>query len=120
MRHTSERPLQIAAELQSIARRASVFGSHVHVGVGSGDRAVAIVNAMLPALPMLLALSANSPFCDGQDSGLMSMRRQVLASMPRTGLPQPITSWAQWIEWSINYVLAVMWQVFATSGGMCV
>ncbi len=92
------RPCQIAHELQSIARRACVFGLHVHVGVSSGERAVAIMNAIVPALPMLLALSANSPFCDGQDSGLMSMRRQVLASMPRTGLPQPVTSWAQWVH----------------------
>lgn len=91
------RPRAIAQELQSIAKRAAVFGLHVHVGVRSGERAVAIMNALIPALPVLLALSANSPFCDGEDSGLASMRRQVLASMPRSGLPQAVTGWPQWV-----------------------
>jgi carboxylate-amine ligase len=92
------RPRQIGCELQALAQRASVFGLHVHVGIGTGQGAVALMNAIVPALPMLLALSANSPFCEGRDSGLMSMRRQILASLPRTGLPQPVASWAQWIE----------------------
>jgi carboxylate-amine ligase len=91
------RPQAIARELQCIAKRAAVFGLHVHVGVRSGERAVAIMNALIPALPVLLALSANSPFCEGEDSGLASMRRQVLASMPRSGLPQSVIGWSQWV-----------------------
>jgi carboxylate-amine ligase len=80
---------------QWVFRRMNVYGMHVHVGVESGDRAIAICCAMTKYLPHLLALSANSPFWHGVDTGMQSSRINILDAFPFAGLPQLVTSWQE-------------------------
>lgn len=81
--------------LQYVARRNNTFSLHVHVGVRGIDRAVGVCDRLRPVLPTLLAVSANSPFVDGRDSGLHSARTQTFTkSFPRCGVPDAFGSWA--------------------------
>jgi carboxylate-amine ligase len=75
--------------LKYVAWRNNTFSVHVHVGVRGADRAIAVCDRMRAVLPDLLALSANSPFLDGRDSGLQSVRSQIFTkSFPRCGIPE--------------------------------
>jgi glutamate---cysteine ligase / carboxylate-amine ligase len=77
-----------------VARRNNSFSLHVHVGIRGADRAVRICDRLRPVLPLLLAVSANSPFLDGRDSGLHSARTQIFTkSFPRCGVPDAFGSW---------------------------
>ncbi|MBA2517198.1 MAG: YbdK family carboxylate-amine ligase [Solirubrobacterales bacterium] len=83
--------------LQYVARRNNTFSLHVHVGVQGSDRAVRVCDRLRPVLPLLLAVSANSPFVDGRDSGLHSARTQTFTkSFPRCGIPDVFGSWDAW------------------------
>ena len=62
-------------------------GLHVHVGVESAERAYERLEAVLAWLPVVLALSANSPFVDGESTGMLSNRAGILAELPRGGTP---------------------------------
>ena len=74
--------------LKYVAWRNNTFSVHVHVGVRGADRAVRVCDRLRPVLPLLLALSANSPYIDGRDSGLHSGRSQTFTkSFPRCGIP---------------------------------
>jgi len=77
------------------ARRLTTHGVHVHVGVRSGDKAIATVNSLSGHLPVFLALSAASPYWNGQDTGLASTRTKIFESMPTTGLPPHLRDWAE-------------------------
>lgn len=77
----------IVARLQWVARRELIFGLHVHVGVDSVDKCMYVFNAIREELPLLLALSANSPFWQGGTTGLQSSRIKVFDSFPRSGMP---------------------------------
>jgi carboxylate-amine ligase len=79
---------------QWIARRMTIFGLHVHVGVPQADQAIHLMNAMLPYLSTLLALSASSPYWCGQDTGLASARSTVFESQPTAGCPPTLRDWA--------------------------
>ncbi len=81
------------------ARRQAVNGLHVHVGVESGERCYERLEAVLPWLPVVLALSANSPFVDGVESGMLSMRAPILGELPRSGAPPLFGSYASWEAW---------------------
>jgi glutamate---cysteine ligase / carboxylate-amine ligase len=71
--------------LQYVARRNNTFSIHVHVGVRDADRAVRVCDRLRPVLPLLLAISANSPYVDARDAGLHSARSQIFTkSFPRT------------------------------------
>ncbi len=86
--------------LQYVARRNNTFSLHVHVGVRGGDRAVRVCDRLRPVLPLLLAVSANSPFVDGRDSGLHSARTQTFTkSFPRCGIPDAFGSWEAWAQY---------------------
>jgi glutamate---cysteine ligase / carboxylate-amine ligase len=86
--------------LQYVARRNNTFSVHVHVGVRDADRAVRVCDRLRPALPLLLAISANSPYVDGRDSGLHSARSQIFTkSFPRCGIPDSFGSWAAYREY---------------------
>lgn len=76
-------------QLQYVARRELVFGMHVHVGMPDPDTCIEVMEAVVAELPVILALSANSPFWRGRDSGLASTRTAVFAGFPRSGLPPP-------------------------------
>jgi carboxylate-amine ligase len=80
--------------LKYVAWRNNTFSLHVHVGIRGADRAVLVCDRLRAVLPTLLAISANSPFLDGRDSGLHSARTQIFTkSFPRCGVPDPFGSW---------------------------
>ena len=86
--------------LKYVAWRNNTFSLHVHVGVRDIDRAVRVCDRLRPVLPLLLAVSANSPYLDGQDSGLHSARTQAFTkSFPRCGIPDVFGSWAEYREY---------------------
>jgi carboxylate-amine ligase len=74
-------------QLQYVARRELIFGMHIHVAVDDPDKAVQVVNGLLPHLAPLLALSASSPFWRGEPTGLASSRQIVFSAFPRSGPP---------------------------------
>jgi glutamate---cysteine ligase / carboxylate-amine ligase len=81
--------------LKYVAWRNNTFSLHVHVGIKGADRAVLVCDRLRPVLPVLLAISANSPFLDGRDSGLHSARTQTFTkSFPRCGIPDAFGDWA--------------------------
>lgn len=91
---------RVVAGLQYVARRNNTFSLHAHVGVRDLDRAVRVCDRLRPVLPTLLALSANSPYLDGVDSGLHSARSQAFTkSFPRCGIPDAYGSWAAYREY---------------------
>jgi glutamate---cysteine ligase / carboxylate-amine ligase len=86
--------------LKYVAWRNNTFSLHVHVGVRDADRAVLVCDRLRPVLPLLLAISANSPFLDGRDSGLHSMRTQIFTkSFPRCGIPDAYGSWDEFARY---------------------
>jgi carboxylate-amine ligase len=86
--------------LKYVAWRNNTFSMHVHVGVRDIDRAVRICDRLRPVLPLLLAISANSPFIDGRDSGLHSCRTQTFTkSFPRCGIPDAFGGWQAYREY---------------------
>ena len=91
---------RVAEGLQYVAWRNNTFGIHVHVGIRGADRAVDVCDRLRPVLPQLLALSANSPFLDGCDSGLHSARSQAFTkSFPRCGVPDPYGSFQAYADY---------------------
>ena len=78
------------------ARRQGVNGLHVHVGMPSADTCFRTMEALLPWLPVVLALSANSPYLSGAETGLLSTRAEILATLPRSGAPPAFGSYAGW------------------------
>ena len=80
-------------DLGAVARRMLIGGMHVHVGIADRNTRIAVMNRLTPWLPVLLALSASSPFWQGQDTGLASWRVSVFDGMPRTGLPPRFRDW---------------------------
>ena len=86
--------------LQYVARRNNTFSMHVHVGVHGADRAIRVCDRLRPVLPLLLAISANSPYIDARDSGLHSGRSQTFTkSFPRCGIPDSFGSWAAYKDY---------------------
>jgi glutamate---cysteine ligase / carboxylate-amine ligase len=83
----------IADEYTWAANRSLVCGLHVHVAVGGADRSLAVYNALRSYLPELGALAANSPFFEGQDTGLSSIRPYLNKAFPRAGVPPAFASW---------------------------
>lgn len=80
--------------LQYVVWRNNTFGQHVHVAIRGADRAIWVANAMRNFLPELLALSASSPFLEGIDTGLHSVRSQIFTrSFPRCGVPDIFNDW---------------------------
>src|ERR1700704_18971 len=81
--------------LRYVAWRNNTFSLHVHLGVRDLDRAVRVCDRLRPVLPLLLAISTNSPYLDGRDSGLQSARTQSFTkSFPRCGIPDAFGGWA--------------------------
>ena len=83
-----------------VAWRNNTFSLHVHVGIQGADRAVRVCDRLRPVLPVLLAISANSPFLDGRDAGMHSARTQIFTkSFPRCGVPDPFGSWGAFADY---------------------
>ena len=89
-----ERYRRFAVRFQDALRRFLVGGMHVHVGFGNADERVRVMTAMRRYLPLFNALSGSSPFSDGRETGFKSWRLSVLGGMPRTGVPGPMHSQA--------------------------
>ena len=90
---------RLREELAWVAQRNNTWSLHVHVGVRGADRAIAVCDHLRGVLPALLALSANSPFLDGGDSGLHSVRSQIFTrSFPRCGIHEPFGDWAAYAD----------------------
>jgi carboxylate-amine ligase len=90
---------RLEQDLGYVARRNNTFSIHVHVGIRGADRAIAVCDRMRELLPSLLAISANSPFLDGFDSGLASARSQIFTkSFPRCGVPEPFRDWSTYAD----------------------
>jgi carboxylate-amine ligase len=86
--------------LKYVAWRNNTFALQVHVGVQGADRAVRVCDRLRPILPMLLAISANSPYVDRIDSGLHTARTQTFTkSFPRCGVPDAFGGWQAWHEY---------------------
>jgi glutamate---cysteine ligase / carboxylate-amine ligase len=85
-------------QLQYVARRELIFGLHIHVAVDDPEKAIQVVNGLLPQLGPLLALSASSPFWRGEPTGLRSSRQMVFAAFPRSGPPPRFKSYAEYAE----------------------
>jgi len=100
------RYLRLLKDVQWPGRRLQIFGIHVHVGVRSGERAVALMNALCAYIPHLLALSASSPYWSGLDTGMASCRSKVFEGLPTTGIPLPIEDWAQFEQFMSTLIAA--------------
>jgi carboxylate-amine ligase len=86
-------------ELGWVAQRNNTWSMHVHMGVRGADRAIAVCDRMRELLPLLLAVSANSPFLDRRDSGLHTVRTEIFTrTFPRCGVPSPFLDWASYAE----------------------
>jgi carboxylate-amine ligase len=90
--------------LQETARRLVTFGLHVHVGVDTGDKAIMICDRILQHLPTLLALSVNSPFWEGRNTGLHSQRSKIMETLPTAGLPPLMRNWSEY-AWLLNHMV---------------
>jgi carboxylate-amine ligase len=86
----------LISALRFVARQELIFGLHVHVGVEGAERAIHVANGMRVHLPVLLALSANSPFWRGDVTGLASTRMPIFRAFPRTGIPPAYDDWADY------------------------
>jgi glutamate---cysteine ligase / carboxylate-amine ligase len=88
-----ERYASLTEQLQEIARSIAVYGLHVHVGVDDRDQSIELMNEARYFLPHILALSVNSPFWEGRDTGIKSYRSVIWGRMPRSGIPDSFRSW---------------------------
>ncbi|HXH58321.1 glutamate--cysteine ligase [Iamia sp.] len=110
---------KLVEEMQWMARRLQIFGVHVHVGIKSPEKAIAIANAMAGYIPHLLALTASSPYWEGHDTGLASSRSKVFEGLPTAGLPAPLESWPEFEQFmetlvsseAISTVREVWWDI---------
>ena len=84
--------------MRELARREPTFALHVHVGVADPELAIRLLDRMRAHVPLLLALSANSPFWQGRDSGLASVRTPIFQGFPRVGLPRRFGSYDAWVS----------------------
>src|SRR5262245_28808849 len=89
---------ELAEELGYIALRELIFGTHVHVAIEGADRAIYVADGIRLFLPLLLALSANSPFWRGWPTGLASARTPVFRAFPRCGVPPHYGDWETYTE----------------------
>ena len=99
-----ERYSKLLELLQDLGRQLVTFGLHVHVGVDSGDKAIAVCGRILNHLPVLLALSANSPWWEGRVTGLLSHRSKVMEMLPTAGLPPLMSNWSEYV-WLVNHLV---------------
>jgi glutamate---cysteine ligase / carboxylate-amine ligase len=86
----------LVSGLQFVARQEIIFGIHVHVGLDDPDKAIHVTNGMRVHIPLLLALSANSPFWRGDATGLDSTRTPIFRTFPRVGIPPRYDNFDDW------------------------
>ena len=114
-----KRYTEIVEQMQWLARRIQTFGVHVHVGLRDGGKAIPIVNALAAYLPHFLALTASSPFWDGEDTGLASTRAIIWGDLPTAGIPHRLSNWGEFEEYmdtllragTIRSIKEVWWDI---------
>jgi carboxylate-amine ligase len=94
----SPRYRHVGESMRVLARREPTMALHVHVGIPDPEEAVRVLNGLRRAAPLLLALSANSPYWQGRDSGFASARTLIFQAFPRTGLPRRFDGYADYME----------------------
>lgn len=87
---------QLREDLGGVVRRMLICGMHVHVGLDGNATRIDLLSQLSYFLPHLLALSASSPFWQGEDTGLASYRISIFDNLPRTGLPPKLDSWGEY------------------------
>jgi glutamate---cysteine ligase / carboxylate-amine ligase len=93
--YPDDRYRMIVEDMKMVARANLIFGLHVHIGIEDRETAIQIMNAARYFLPHILALSTNSPFWQGMDTGLRSYRCKVFDKFPRTNIPDLYSSWSE-------------------------
>ena len=90
---------RLKEDLGWVAQRNNTWSLHVHVGIQGADRAIKVCDWLREQLPILLAISANSPFLDRRDTGLASVRTEIFTrTFPRCGIPERFGDWAEYAE----------------------
>ena len=90
---------RLKRDLGWVARRNNTWSLHVHVGIRGADRAIQVCDRLREELPLLLAASANSPFLDGEDTGLASVRTEIFTrTFPRCGVPSVFGDWSRYSD----------------------
>lgn len=91
--------IRLRRELGWVAQRNNTWSMHLHMGIRGADRAIAVCDWMRELLPLLLTVSANSPFLDGRDTGLHTVRTEIFTrTFPRCGVPSPFRDWDRYAE----------------------
>lgn len=83
-------------DMQMLARSLLIFGMHIHIGIENRETQIQLMNEMRYFMPHILAISANSPFWEGVDTGLKSYRSKIFERFPRTALPDLFSSWGEY------------------------
>ena len=94
----------LISAMRFVARQELIFGMHVHIGVDDPDKAIHVANGMRVHLPVLLGLSANSPFWRADTTGLASSRTPIFRAFPRVGIPPTYKDWADY-EQRIEFMI---------------
>ncbi len=89
---------KIARTMRALAHRSPTMALHVHVGVPDPEDAIRVLNGLRSAVPPLIALAANSPFCEGRDGGFASERTAIFQAFPRTGLPRAFEDYEEYVR----------------------
>jgi len=95
----------LISALRFVARQELIFGMHVHVGIDDADKAIYIANGMRVHVAVLQALSANSPFWRGDETGLLSTRTPIFRAFPRVGMPPAYADWEDY-ERQVEFMVA--------------
>jgi glutamate---cysteine ligase / carboxylate-amine ligase len=114
-----QRYAELVEQMQWLARRIQLFSAQVHVGLTDGGTAIPIINALAKYLPHFLALTASSPFWNGQDTGLASSRAVVFDALPTAGPPHRLSDWSEFEEYmetllragTIRSIKEVWWDI---------
>ena len=114
-----KRYAEIREQMQWLARRVQTFGVHVHVGLRDGGKVIPIINALASYLPHFLALTASSPFREGEATGLASTRAVIFGDLPTAGPPHRLSNWGEFEEYmdtllrarTIHSIKEVWWDI---------
>jgi carboxylate-amine ligase len=93
-----ERHQAVYGSMRELARREPTFALHVHIGVGDPEQAIDLYNRLRGHLALVLALSTNSPFWQGRDTGLASVRSPIFQAFPRVGVPRRFADYSEYVE----------------------
>ena len=93
-----ERYIGVKEDLQDLAQRLLIFGTHVHIGIEDKEFMIDAMNVSRYMLPHVLALTTSSPFWNGRNTGLKSYRSIIFRGFPRTGIPRTLSSWGEFVQ----------------------